>query len=100
MSGHNDVSADASAGTETAADASELAMLRALAEARHELRQPLAALSIYAGMLKSHVAPAGLPMLARIDDCVANLNHLISTLLLPCQQGSNKNRTDEVTDTP
>jgi signal transduction histidine kinase len=54
---------------------------RFLAAASHDLRQPLSALSIYASVLKNHVAPAGLPLLASLKDCVGSLSALLADLL-------------------
>ena len=82
------------AGSRETASAAKTIKARLLADARHELRQPLAALSIYAGLLKSHVAAPGLPMLAHIHDCIANLNHLINTMLEPNAQSTGGHDTD------
>ena len=54
------------------------ASARAHTEARHELRQPLAALGIYVSVLKNHVAPAGLPLLASLKECLASLDELLA----------------------
>jgi PAS domain S-box-containing protein len=54
---------------------------RFLAAASHDLRQPLSALSIYANMLRSQVAPAGQPHLANLKDCIGSLNALLTDLL-------------------
>ena len=54
------------------------ASARAHTEARHELRQPLAALGIYVSVLKSHVAPAGQPLLASLTECLASLGELLA----------------------
>ena len=53
------------------------AQSRLRAEFSHDLRQPLAALALYASMLKHHVAPTGLPLLAHITTCLASLNDLL-----------------------
>jgi signal transduction histidine kinase len=50
---------------------------RLRAEFSHDLRQPLAALALYASMLKGHVAPAGAPLLAHMKTCLATLNDLL-----------------------
>ncbi|NMM36402.1 MAG: PAS domain S-box protein [Glaciimonas sp.] len=49
-----------------------------LAAIRHDFRQPLSALGIYANVLKIHVAPTGQPLLANMKDCIASLNQLLS----------------------
>lgn len=54
---------------------------RFLAAASHDLRQPLSALSIYVNVLKSHVAPAGQPLLANLKDCIGSMSELLADLL-------------------
>jgi PAS domain S-box-containing protein len=63
------------------ADQANNAKSRFLAAASHDLRQPLSALSLYAGSLKRHVAPAGQPMLANMKDCIGSLSELLTDLL-------------------
>ena len=48
------------------------------AKINHDLRQPLSALGIYVHVLKSHVAPAGQPLLAQIQLCLATLSELLA----------------------
>ena len=60
------------------ADTTDLAESRLRSEISHELRQPLSALAIYASVLKSHVAPAGQPLLAHIKTCLATLSALLA----------------------
>jgi two-component system, sensor histidine kinase len=54
---------------------------RFLAAASHDLRQPLSALSIYANVLKNHVAPPGQHLLANLNDCIGSLSELLADLL-------------------
>jgi len=54
---------------------------RFLAAASHDLRQPLSALGIYTSVLKSHVTPAGQPLLANLKDCIGSLSELLADLL-------------------
>ncbi|MGE5471898.1 MAG: PAS domain S-box protein [Bacteroidota bacterium] len=54
---------------------------RFLAAASHDLRQPLAALSIYVDAIKNHVTQPGLPMLANMKTCIAGLSELLTNLL-------------------
>ncbi len=61
-----------------AAEIANQATSRFLATRSHDLRQPLSALSIYANILKIHVAPAGQPLLANMKDCVASLSELLA----------------------
>ncbi|MBC7453204.1 MAG: hypothetical protein H7335_05795 [Massilia sp.] len=63
--------------TETA-ETADLAESRLRSEISHELRQPLSALAIYASVLKSHVAPAGQPLLAQIKTCLTTLSALLA----------------------
>jgi len=60
------------------AETADLAESRLRSEISHELRQPLSALAIYASVLKSHVAPAGQPMLAQIKICLTTLSALLA----------------------
>ena len=63
------------------AERANMAKSRFLAAASHDLRQPLAALSIYAGSLKGHVTPKGETLLANLSDCVDSLSELLVDLL-------------------
>lgn len=54
---------------------------RFLAAASHDLRQPLSALSIYLGVLKNSAAPADVPLLNNMTDCVTSLSELLADLL-------------------
>jgi PAS domain S-box-containing protein len=53
---------------------------RFLAAASHDLRQPLSALSMYAGLLSDSRPPSG-KMLANIKDCIGSLSALLTDLL-------------------
>lgn len=63
------------------ADHANHAKSRFLAAASHDLRQPLAALSIYASSLKSQVSEAGQLTLANLKECVGSLSELLNDLL-------------------
>ena len=54
---------------------------RFLAAISHDLRQPLAALSLYVDVLKSKVAPIDRPLLKSMVSCVSSLNELLTDLL-------------------
>jgi PAS domain S-box-containing protein len=54
---------------------------RFLAAASHDLLQPLSALSLYVGVLKSRVAPENKDLMARIEACCDSLTQLLSDLL-------------------
>jgi len=54
---------------------------RFLAAASHDLRQPLSALSLYVNILKTHVDPAGEPLVENLKDCVGSLSALLTDLL-------------------
>lgn len=54
---------------------------RFLAAASHDLRQPLAALSIYVGALKGMTTPTGVPLLNNMANCVDSLSDLLCDLL-------------------
>lgn len=56
----------------------DLAESQLRAKISHDLRQPLSALGIYATVLKNHVAPAGQPLLAQIQLCLASLSELLA----------------------
>ena len=66
------------ADTGNSAATADQAESRLRSEISHELRQPLSALAIYASVLKSHVAPAGQPMLAQIKICLTTLSELLA----------------------
>ena len=63
------------------ADRANSAKSRFLAAASHDLRQPLAALSLYVGLLKKKVAPAQGKLVADIESCAASLSELLNDLL-------------------
>jgi len=52
-----------------------------LAAASHDLRQPLAALSLYLGLLRGQVPADSLALMRNVDDCVASLSELLDDLL-------------------
>ena len=52
-----------------------------LAAASHDLRQPLAALSLYVGTLKNQRPPGNDGVLESISECVNSLNELLTDLL-------------------
>lgn len=54
---------------------------RFLAAASHDLRQPLAALALYVGVLKTKSEPDQTPLVDKIQDCVDNLSKLLTDLL-------------------
>ena len=54
---------------------------RFLAAASHDLRQPLSALSMYAGLLKNTSAPPDPKLVANMLDCIADLSDLLTDLL-------------------
>ena len=54
---------------------------RFLAAASHDLRQPLAALSLYVGVLRQSVAAQHSDLVARIDACCTSLAELLTNLL-------------------
>ena len=62
------------------ADTEHAALAETLLRAKisHDLRQPLSALGIYVHVLKSHVAPAGQPLLTQIQLCLATLSELLA----------------------
>lgn len=66
------------AGVGHGTDRADLAESLLRAKIRHDLRQPLSALGIYAHVLKSHVAPAGQPLLAQLQLCLATLSELLA----------------------
>ncbi|MFZ4537146.1 ATP-binding protein [Propionivibrio sp.] len=54
---------------------------RFLAAASHDLRQPLSALSLYVGVLKSRSTPENAKLVGSILDCVDSLSALLTDLL-------------------
>lgn len=68
---------EAMASTQAAVEAKS----RFLAAASHDLRQPLAALSLYVNVLKNKVAPADNKLVAQLKDCVDSLSGLLTDLL-------------------
>lgn len=54
---------------------------RFLAAASHDLRQPLAALSLFVGLLKQKVPADCTPILLKTDVCIENLTELLTDLL-------------------
>lgn len=54
---------------------------RFLAAASHDLRQPLAALSLYIGVLARRVTPENVKVIGSIQDCLKSLSELLSDLL-------------------
>jgi PAS domain S-box-containing protein len=54
---------------------------RFLAAASHDLRQPLAALALYVGMLTDRAAPADRTLVRNIGNCVDSLSELLTDLL-------------------
>ena len=54
---------------------------RFLAAASHDLRQPLAALTLYVGVLKNQVMPESRGLVAKIEDCCNSLSELLTDLL-------------------
>lgn len=63
------------------AESANYAKSRFLAAASHDLRQPLAALSLYVELLKSKVASKDKALVAQIQECVGSLGELLSDLL-------------------
>ncbi len=54
---------------------------RFLAAASHDLRQPLSALNLYVGVLRSKVPPACVELVASVEDCVDSLSALLTDIL-------------------
>lgn len=54
---------------------------RFLAAASHDLRQPLAALALYIGVLRSKIPPESLELLEHIQNCLDSLSELLTDLL-------------------
>lgn len=63
------------------AEKADDAKSRFLAAASHDLRQPLAAMTIYGNLLKSHVTESGQPLLVNLTACIGTLGDLLSDLL-------------------
>lgn len=63
------------------AERANKAKSRFLAAASHDLRQPLAAVNIYAGSLKGHVTEKGQTLLANMTNCIESLGELLGDLL-------------------
>lgn len=63
-----------------AAERANAAKSRFLAAASHDLRQPLAALSLYVGTLENKLAMDD-PLAGNMRECVANLSEMLSNLL-------------------
>ncbi|MBT9505099.1 PAS domain S-box protein [Rhodoferax sp.] len=64
-----------------AAESANLAKSRFMAAASHDLRQPLAALSLYVGLLKQRLLPGNDELLASLQSCVDSLSELMGDLL-------------------
>lgn len=63
------------------AESANLAKSRFMAAASHDLRQPLAALSLYVGLLKQRLLPGNDELLASLQSCVDSLSELMGDLL-------------------
>ena len=63
------------------AEQSNNAKSRFLAAASHDLRQPLAALRIYVGLLKNMGNPSDAPLVNNMVNCVSSLSELLTDLL-------------------
>jgi signal transduction histidine kinase len=72
--------ADLIAATRSAQSANQ-AKSRFLAAASHDLRQPIAALSLYAGLLKARALPEHDALMRSVEDCVDSLAALLTDLL-------------------
>lgn len=68
------------AAAKAAAERANNAKSRFLAAASHDLRQPLSALSMYAGLLSDSRPPSG-KMVTNIKDCIGSLSALLTDLL-------------------
>jgi PAS domain S-box-containing protein len=64
-----------------AAEAANVAKSRFLAAASHDLRQPLAALSLFVSVLRNKSAPELQRLVGNIQDCVDSLSELLTDLL-------------------
>ncbi len=67
--------------SKSSAEKANNAKSRFLAAASHDLRQPLAALSLYVGLLKKSVPPGKSDMLLRIEGCVTSLSAMLTDIL-------------------
>lgn len=65
----------------TLAENANHAKSRFLAAASHDLRQPLSALSLYVGVLKTRVSADNDTLVANIQDCLDSLSDLLTDLL-------------------
>lgn len=65
----------------TVAEAANMAKSQFLAAASHDLRQPVAALSLYLPVLAGKVAPAEQKIVASMKECVTGLSGLLNDLL-------------------
>ena len=65
----------------TEAERANQSKSRFLAAASHDLRQPLAALTLYVGVLKNQVTPEGRGLVAKIQNCCDGLSELLTDLL-------------------
>lgn len=63
------------------AERANRAKSRFLAAASHDLRQPLSALALYVGVLRSRAAQEQQAIVQSIDDCVGSLAELLTDLL-------------------
>lgn len=64
-----------------AAEQANQAKSRFLAAASHDLRQPLSALALYVGVLKSQSSPVNAKLVASIGNCVDSMSELLTDLL-------------------
>lgn len=64
-----------------AAEHANRAKSRFLAAASHDLRQPLSALALYVGVLKSQISPGNAKLVASIGKCVDSMSELLTDLL-------------------
>lgn len=80
MTAHKQIEAALRAARAEAEQANH-AKSRFLAAASHDLRQPLAALALYVGVLKGRVTPQNVDLVLRIQDCCASLSELLTDLL-------------------
>lgn len=65
----------------TLAENANHAKSRFLAAASHDLRQPLSALSLYVGVLKTRIPADSNTLVANIQDCLDSLSDLLTDLL-------------------
>jgi PAS domain S-box-containing protein len=63
------------------AEAANHAKSRFLAAASHDLRQPLSALALFVGVLKTRTLPQGAELVANIEQCIDSLSELLTDLL-------------------